>query len=40
MARIWGILWELGSDEEEKAVYLVHKTDNLEDMVWQLYDAG
>ena len=33
-------LRELGSDDEEKVVYLVHKTDNLEAIVWQLYDAG
>ena len=37
---IMDVLRELGSDEEEKVVYLVHKTDNLEAIVWQLYDAG
>ena len=26
--------------EEERTVYLIHKTDNLEAIVWQLYDAG
>jgi len=36
---ILGILREMG-DDEEKVVYLVHKTDNLEAIVWQLYDAG
>ena len=28
------------SDDEEKTVYMIHKTDNLESIVWQLYDAG
>ena len=39
---IMDVLRELGSDEgsEEKVVYLIHKTDNLEAIVWQLYDAG
>ncbi len=37
---IMDVLRELGSDEEEKVVYLVHKTDNLEAIVWQLHDAG
>ena len=27
-------------DEESKVLYMVHKTDNLEAIVWQLYDAG
>ena len=31
---------ELGSDDEEGVVYLIHKTDDLEAIVWQLYDAG
>ena len=34
------VLRELGSDDEEKVVYLIHKADNLEAIVWQLYDAG
>ena len=37
---IMDILRELGNDEEEKVVYLVHKTGNLEAIVWQLHDAG
>ncbi|MFM7985327.1 MAG: hypothetical protein ACKPKO_39025, partial [Candidatus Fonsibacter sp.] len=26
-------------EEESKVLYMVHKTDNLEAIVWQLYDA-
>ena len=26
--------------DEDRVVYLVHKTDNLEAIVWQLYEAG
>ena len=37
---IMDVLRELGNTDEEKVVYLVHKTDNLEAIVWQLYDAG
>jgi hypothetical protein len=37
---IMDVLRELGSDEEEKVVYQVHKIDNLEAIVWQLYDTG
>ena len=25
---------------ESKLIYMIHKTDNLEAIVWQLYDAG
>ncbi|MFM7982510.1 MAG: hypothetical protein ACKPKO_24630, partial [Candidatus Fonsibacter sp.] len=27
-------------EEESKVLYMVQKTDNLEAIVWQLYDAG
>ncbi|MFM7988529.1 MAG: hypothetical protein ACKPKO_55370, partial [Candidatus Fonsibacter sp.] len=27
-------------EEEPKVLYMIHKTDNLEAIVWQLYDAG
>ena len=27
-------------EEESKVLYMVRKTDNLEAIVWQLYDAG
>ena len=27
-------------EEESKLIYMIHKTDNLEAIVWQLYDAG
>ena len=39
IGEILEILLEKG-DDEEKVVYLVHKMDNLEAIVWQLYDAG
>ena len=29
-----------GAEEEEKISYLIQKQDNLEAVVWQLYDAG
>ena len=27
-------------EAESKLIYMIHKTDNLEAIVWQLYDAG
>ncbi|MFM7980599.1 MAG: hypothetical protein ACKPKO_14900, partial [Candidatus Fonsibacter sp.] len=36
------ILREQPANEEEESniIYMIHKTDNLEAIVWQLYDAG
>lgn len=37
---ILAILREEQTEEEERVVHIIHKTDNLEAIVWQLYDAG
>ena len=37
---ILDILREEATEEKERTIYLIHKTDNLEAIVWQLYEAG
>ncbi len=37
---IMGILRELGNDGEGEVVYFIRKIDQLEAVVWQLYDTG
>ena len=34
------ILREQPESDADKLIYMIHKADNLEAIVWQLYDAG